>query len=138
MKNHIVDTEIYVKKFILEYSDKYDNNNILRSMEHNSVTLWCMFLNMYMSCHMMLLYLGRAPSEMHWQWRTWAIQFSLEKSMILPETNNGNGDVTQLFNYYIFKYSVMTLLQTIRGLNTLFIMLLPCDKCYFGNYTTEL
>lgn len=58
--------------------------------------------------------------------------------MILPETNNGNDDVIQLFNYYIFKYSIMTLLQTIRGLNTLFIMLLPCDKCYFGNYTTEL
>lgn len=138
MKNHIVDTEIYVKKFILKYSHIYDNNNILRSMEYNSVTLWCMFLNMYMSCHMILLYLGKAPSEKHWQWRTWAMQFSLEKSMILPETNNGNDDVIQLFNYYIFKYSIMTLLQTIRGLNTLFIMLLPCDKCYFGNYTTEL
>lgn len=64
MKYHIVDTEIYVKKFILEYSHIH-NNNILRSIKYNSVTLWCMFLNMYMSCHMILLYLGRAPSEMY-------------------------------------------------------------------------
>lgn len=32
MKYHIVDTEIYVKKFILEYSHIHNNTNILRSI----------------------------------------------------------------------------------------------------------